>query len=177
MYDSRSNCNAIIETATNSLLAGCSNTVIPDEVTSIGEAAFSDCGIVSVDIPKGVTEIGEQAFCNCTQLKAVVSRIAEPFDIPGNTFSVSIAKPLIYSSATLYVPVGTKEKYESTYAWSLFENIVEGEPAGIKGVKAESGNQPQDVYDLRGNKVRSKAASLDGLPQGVYIVNGKKVVK
>ena len=75
------------------------------------------------------------------------------------------------------MPVGTKEKYESTYAWSLFENIVEGEPAGIKGVKAESGNQPQDVYDLRGNKVRSKAASLDGLPQGVYIVNGKKVVK
>ncbi|MDD6852453.1 MAG: leucine-rich repeat domain-containing protein, partial [Bacteroidales bacterium] len=42
-YDSRDNCNAIIETATNTLLAGCKNTTIPNSVTSIGDSAFSGC--------------------------------------------------------------------------------------------------------------------------------------
>lgn len=39
-YDSRDNCNAIIETATNTLLTGCKNTIIPNSVTSIGMSAF-----------------------------------------------------------------------------------------------------------------------------------------
>ena len=40
VYDSRDNCNAIIETATNTLIAGCQNTIIPNSVTSIGGYAF-----------------------------------------------------------------------------------------------------------------------------------------
>ena len=36
-YDSRNNCNAIIETATNTLVFGCSTTIIPDSVTTIGD--------------------------------------------------------------------------------------------------------------------------------------------
>ena len=37
--------------------------------------------------------------------------------------------------------------------------------------------EPFDVYDLRGRKVRHQVTSLDDLPNGVYIVNGKKVLK
>ena len=40
-YDSRNNCNAIIETATNTLVCGCSTTIIPDSVTTIEDEAFS----------------------------------------------------------------------------------------------------------------------------------------
>jgi hypothetical protein len=40
-FDSRDNCNAVIETATNTLRIGCSNTVIPQNVNKIGVAAFS----------------------------------------------------------------------------------------------------------------------------------------
>ena len=59
-YDSRDNCNAIIETASNTLIAGCKNTRIPNSVTSIGDLAFSDCtGLTSVTIPNSVTTIGE----------------------------------------------------------------------------------------------------------------------
>jgi uncharacterized protein YjdB len=36
---------------------------------------------------------------------------------------------------------------------------------------------PFDVYDLSGHKVLDQVTSLDGLPDGVYIVNGKKVLK
>lgn len=43
-YDSRDNCNAIIETATNRLIVGCKNTKIPSSVTEIAEDAFSGIG-------------------------------------------------------------------------------------------------------------------------------------
>ena len=71
-YDSRDNCNALIETATNTLLAGCKNTVIPNSVTSIGKWAFCLCtGLTSVTIPNSVTSIEKGAFYGCTSLTSV----------------------------------------------------------------------------------------------------------
>ena len=71
-YDSRNNCNAIIETSTNSLIVGCKNTIIPNSVTTIGEAAFYNCsGLTSVTIPNSVTSIGDYAFAGCSGLTSV----------------------------------------------------------------------------------------------------------
>jgi len=66
IYDSREGCNAIINTATKTLLHGCKNTTIPNSVTSIGERAFRDCsGLTFINIPNSVTSIGERAFRDC----------------------------------------------------------------------------------------------------------------
>ena len=72
-YDSRNDCNAIIETQSNTLLYGCVSTVIPESVTSIGGFAFSDCSsLTSITIPEGVTSIGNQAFYGCINLINIV---------------------------------------------------------------------------------------------------------
>ena len=72
VFDSRNNSNAIIKTATNELIAGCKNTVIPESVTSIGDYAFSDCtGLTSITIPDSVTSIGYFAFYNNESLKTI----------------------------------------------------------------------------------------------------------
>ena len=72
VYDSRNNCNAIIEKETNTLIAGCKNTKIPDDVTGIGEDAFVGCdGLTTVTIPAGVTYIGKDAFYDCTAVTDV----------------------------------------------------------------------------------------------------------
>ena len=71
-YDSRDNCNAIIETSTNMLIAGCKNTTIPDGVTKIADIAFLGCtDLTSITIPSSVTTIGFQAFRSCTGLTSV----------------------------------------------------------------------------------------------------------
>ncbi|MEE0984763.1 MAG: leucine-rich repeat domain-containing protein [Bacteroidaceae bacterium] len=72
VYDSRDNCNAIIETATNTLIAGCATTAIPNSVEIIGDWAFEDCsGLISVTISNSVTSIGEMAFTYCSGLTSV----------------------------------------------------------------------------------------------------------
>ena len=71
-YDSRENCNAIIETNSNELIAGCKNTIIPSSVTSIGKLAFYGCsGLTEVTIPNSVTSIGAWAFQDCSGLTSV----------------------------------------------------------------------------------------------------------
>ena len=71
-YDSRDDCNAIIETASNTLIIGCKNTTIPSSVTIIGGIAFADCsGLTSITIPNNVTSIGSAAFQNCSSLTSV----------------------------------------------------------------------------------------------------------
>lgn len=70
-YDSRDNCNAIIETATNTLLVGTVNTIIPDSIISVGEGAFKESGLESITIPDSVTSIGRNAFNNCESLESI----------------------------------------------------------------------------------------------------------
>jgi hypothetical protein len=71
-YDSRDNCNALIKTSTNSLVAGCKNTVIPNSVTEIANLAFLNCyGLTSIEIPNSVTAIGTSAFSGCTNLASI----------------------------------------------------------------------------------------------------------
>lgn len=71
VLDSRDNCNAIIETASNNLLIGCKGTIIPNSVRSIGKYAFYGSGLTYISIPNGVVKISGCAFHSCSSLEKI----------------------------------------------------------------------------------------------------------
>ena len=146
VYDSRNNCNAVIETATNTLVVGCKNTIIPDGITSIGDGAFAHCdGLTSIEIPNSVTSIGSQAFYNCDGLTSIVIpnsvtsignwafggcsglTSVKSYILAENLFAIDsyVFKGVNKSTCTLYVPYGAKATYAATKGWYEFTNIVE----------------------------------------------------
>ena len=179
-YDSRSNCNAIIETQTNALIAGCKNTVIPNDVTSIGKNGFYGCDelpfikfsssvtsigcnafymcrrLTTVTIPNSVTFIGQNAFWG-NSLACVVSEIEDPSIMTEYGFSG------ISYSAVLVVPIGTKSAYQSNRFWSIFKNIIEdgeggeiGQVVGVDGIRFKIG-EDNTVSVTTGNNLCSGA--------------------
>lgn len=120
VYDSRDNCNAIIETSTNKLVAGCVATVIPNTVTSIGYYAFYLYdNIETIVIPGSVTTIEEGAFWLCTGLTSLTI-LSEIPPVLGNNAFYYVTKSL-----PVYIPCGTVDAYQSASGWSEFTNYQE----------------------------------------------------
>ena len=103
VYDSREDCNAIIETKTNTLIRGCQTTVIPDSVISIGHFAFKNItGLKSINISNGITYIGKSAFYGCSSLEGI--------RIPDSV--TSIGDGAFYACSKLsYANIGDGVKY------------------------------------------------------------------
>ncbi len=103
---------------------GCSSLssiTIPNAVTSIGEYAFSECGsLCSVFLPSSVTSIGENAFSYSEKISIIKSKIENPCSLSSECFTEEV-----FANATLYVPVGSLDKYKSTDYWNKFTNIIE----------------------------------------------------
>ena len=70
-YDSRDNCNAIIETDKNALIAGCKSSVIPSSVTRIMSKAFRDVGLSSFVVPDNIVSISAEAFSKNDELEII----------------------------------------------------------------------------------------------------------
>ena len=138
IYDSRNNCNAIISTSSNELVVGCKTTIIPKNIKSIGNSAFSGCtSLTSVTIPDSVISIGNGAFESCTSLTTITipKRVK---DIGWNAFvgceslaymdCKPIIPPMVYgeilgtnaSNIKIYVPMEYVEAYQSADGWNEY---------------------------------------------------------
>lgn len=131
-YDSRDNCNAIIITSSNTLIAGCKSTIIPNSVTTIGDESFQGCtGLTNVTIPNSVTFIGSWAFAWCSGLNDVYCYIVDPSAVIMNNYIFYVDGYHLYSDRTLHVPVGSLAAYLADSRWSdYFGTIVEGAMPG-----------------------------------------------
>jgi hypothetical protein len=120
IYDSRENCNAIIETATNTLVVGCQNTIIPNSVTIIGERAFRGSTFTSITIPSSVTSIEYLAFFECDSLDAIYMEAITPPTLGNQVFNGA-------ASFSMHILCGTLAAFEaSDWAQYVSEFIEEG---------------------------------------------------
>lgn len=141
-YDSREDCNAIIEIATGKIIAACKGTIFPSDVTTIGYEGFGGLsGIDNIVIPQTITTIGhyafrespelkvvdiagsvdyfgDRAFENCTGLERVYARLANPQNAQyGNCETF---KGVAVDTCLLVVNDGLVDLYRATMPWSEF---------------------------------------------------------
>jgi sorbitol-specific phosphotransferase system component IIA len=158
---------------------GVKSLILPEGLESIGRNSFSNMSnLQKATLPSSLTAIGGYAFFYNMNMSSVESHIAEPFDIPESAFAssatwdnvnyVDIYSP---SSATLYVPVGTRSKYESAQGWNMFAAVEEGElQEGFDGVLkyaySTAGSKatviPDDSYQELTGVVIPATATLGG---------------
>ena len=126
-YDSRNNCNAVIETATNTLLMGCSNTVIPEDVTSIAPFAFAYLNNLStIEIPAAIKEIGNGAF-NGESLREIILKPTTPpvlTRILCDRFPADVEYSQDLYPITIYVPAGSVDAYKTADGWSEYADWI-----------------------------------------------------
>ncbi len=117
--------------------------------------------MTEITIPNSVTSIGEAAFAYCPGLTSVISLIEEPFEINENTFYNWVEDHFEFTTATLYVPTGTKSKYESTPAWNKFKMIVEQEVNAVKSVETDAQAEETERYNVGGQRISSPQKGLN----------------
>lgn len=151
VYDSRDNCNAIIETATNTFIFGTSystipasvrhigynafwgstiydDIIIPEGIETIGEMAFYGQPFKLLVLPESVKQIGFYAFAYTSELSTVYCYAKDPIDIEFNAFCYERFLDEHAYSGTLYVPTGSKVAYEQAEGWKEFADIIEKDP-------------------------------------------------
>ena len=132
VYDSRNNCNAIIDTQSNALCVGCQNTVIPSTVVSIAGYAFHGrTGLTSIVIPNSVTEISNNAFYGCSGLTWI--------KFPNSVTSISYYA--FYGCSAL-----TSIIIPESVTW-----IATGAFAGCSSLSSIAVENNNPVYDSRNN--------------------------
>ena len=140
-YDSRDNCNAIIETKSNTLIAGCNNTVIPSSVTSIGDYAFFASDPTSITIPNSVKSIGDYAFGACSDLTSITFKRTSPPEFGKEVFYI------VNTSIPIYVPSISIEEYKNVLGGLGFSNI-QANPKQLFLTGSESYTQNSQIDDI-----------------------------
>ena len=158
MYDSRENCNAIIETASNTLIVGCQSTTIPYSVTSIGYAAFEYCSaLTSITLPNSVTTIGHDAFKYCSALTSIT--------LPNSVTSIGYdAFKYCYALTSITIPnsvttIGGGAFYEVPNI--VYSGTATGSPWGARSV-----NGYVDGYLVYADETKTKLLACSAAATG-----------
>lgn len=119
-YDSRDDSNAVIETATDSIVVGCVNTTIPDTVLRIAPKAFKgQSSMVTFTLPEQIESVGSEAFSDCTSLDTFTVESETPSELGADAFEN------VDSSFKIMVPKNTADIYKEASGWSEYADVIE----------------------------------------------------
>ncbi|MFW5517387.1 MAG: leucine-rich repeat domain-containing protein [Segatella copri] len=142
---------------------------IPNSVTSLGDECFYGCsGLTSITIPNSVTSLGHRCFYECSGLTEVHANRETP---PATGAYIFYG---CESLETIYVPIGASANY-GIDPWNAYKIVEEDVQSGITAVTVE-GETVAPVYHLNGSRAGT-TKSFSTQPKGIYIVNGKKVLR
>ena len=111
------------------------NISLPNTILKIGGYSFSGCSkLQSITIPSSVNQIGTGVFLNCSALQSIKVENPLPLNLSIGTFNN------IYTTATLYVPAGSKSAYQTASEWKNFTNIVEYSVTGTEALNSLEAN-------------------------------------
>ena len=153
-YDSRSNCNAIINSATNQLLVGCKNTIIPESVHEIHFQAFCGCSFDTFVWPSWIINIGvDGCWGNWHINKLVVSSPTMIMYICGSAVDtiqvLSETPPFLgiadyngfdFERPIVVVPCNSIPAYQAASGWSNFTHFIEDGMHNVTAQQMEHGN-------------------------------------
>ena len=154
------------------------------KVTEIAPGAFeNNVNISEITIPGTISKIGANAFKGCSNLKTITVyattppalSAAESRSMMTRIEDGSVFDGVDKENCILYVPEASINLYKSANVWKDFVNIRAIGETGIANVVINN-NVPFDVYDINGRKIRNRVKTIEGLPKGLYIVNGKKIL-
>lgn len=167
-------------------VSGREEVIIPDNVKSIGYDAFQECDdLKRVTIPQTIESIAEEAFIDCDNLEHVIILNPEPVTISDNVFQIQNDEYELegFTTATLYVPYGSKVKYQAAVGWKNFKNIVEIESKSLKLIvnrcEREYGeDNPTFTYTAEGGAFTGEpeitCEATKTSPVGIYPINISK---
>ena len=165
-YDSREDCNAVIETATNKLVVGTNNTQIPSDVTTLGDCAFSYCNLMTtIIIPASVEYLEKNSLMQCNGLTDIYVCRQEPPD-NRSPFGDPYLDGFDFDHVVLHVPTGCMSDYATGKTWKYFKNIVEfdpnnmGDPTGI-GLQTVEETGENTFFSADGKQLQSPQRGLN----------------
>lgn len=162
---------------------------LPNNVEVIGYFAFSDCAsLEDIVIPDKVMSIDSLAFNGCANLEKVTILNPEPIAISEYVFQYWDEEDdnVHFTKAALYVPYGSKAKYQSAEVWKNFTNIVEMNQASGKTLtlmvnrcEREYGEEnPKFTYTTEGGSFTGEPAitceATKTSPVGIYPITISK---
>ena len=143
-------------------------------VTRVASYAFKgNKRLTSITIPSSINSIEDAAFSGCENLKEISIEKDDPIDLGPN--GASVFEGVNFETCVLYVPEASIEKYKADKIWGKFKNIL-SHTSGINDIRLDE-DKTSDVYNLQGQIVLRQTSNIEQLPKGVYIINGKKIIK
>ena len=129
VYDSRDNCNAIIDSRTNMMVSGSAVARIPRSVTSLSDEAFNFFDPVELTIPAQITRIGPWTFATRIGRVYLESSIPPAFDSQGGRILLIPPAEGDYPGPEIYVPIGSQLAYEQADGWRQLSDYIREYPA------------------------------------------------